>query len=91
MATNPKRKKAEPILEQVRPVAPFKVPCRYSYAETPLDIASNYTDAEIEKKAANSKLEAVSIGDFVAVRNEECEETFIIRKSVLRELVEAAA
>lgn len=91
--SKPKRatKKAEPKLEKTAPVTQFRIPSRYEYAEAPLEIASR-KDAEksIKDEKPNTYLEGVVVGEFVAVRNEGCDETFIIHKDVLRELAEAA-
>lgn len=90
MAEKAKRRpKAEPKLVRTAPVTQFKIPARYQYGFSPLEVVSESTEAEIKKRAADVMLEGAVIGDFVAVRNEGCDETFILHKDVLKELVEA--
>lgn len=87
-----KKVKAEPKLEKTAPVTQFKIPARYKWAETPLGIASQANaEAELRKLTADTFLEGVVVGDFVAVRNQDCDETFILHKDVLRELAEASS
>jgi len=94
MADKPKAKpkaKAEAKLETTKPVTQFRIPSRYEYAESPLEIASRKNaEKEIKAEASDTYLEGVVIGEFVAVRNEGCDETFIIHKDVLRALADAA-
>lgn len=93
MADKPKRKKAkaEAKLEVVAPVTQFKIPTRYIWGESPLEIASN-ADAPKTLKALtpDTHLEGTVIGDFVVVRNDGCDETFILHKDVVKELAEQA-
>lgn len=92
MATTKARKpKAEPKLTKTAPVVQCKIPARYLWGETPLEAASIQTSETLGKLATDHTLEATTIGDFIAVRNEDCDETFVIHVDVLKELIEAAS
>lgn len=89
-AKSKRKAKAEPKLVKTAPVTQFKIPARYQWGSSPLEVVSESTEADIKKQAADVTLEGAVIGDFVAVRNEGCDETFILHRDVLKELAEAA-
>jgi hypothetical protein len=93
MAEPKKRKtKAEPKLEKVAPVTQFKIPARYEWGTSPLEIVSEAkAEDNIKAKSPDTTLEGAIVGDFVVVRNQDCDETFILHKDVLKELLDEAS
>lgn len=90
-AKTPEAKK-EAQLEILTPVTQFKIPCRYQYGESPLELASaSGAGKTLKERSITAHLEGVIIDDFLVVRNEDCDEIFVIHKDVLKELVEAVA
>jgi hypothetical protein len=87
-----KSKKAVPekTLESSPAVTRLVIPCRYEYAVSPLEMATDYSAKEIKAKACDTVLKAAVVGDFVGVQNSDCDDLFIIHKDVLRELADKA-
>jgi hypothetical protein len=90
MAT--KSKKAEAKLVRTKPIVALTIPARYKYGVSPAYTASQ-PDAlkDIAKLKTDHKLEGCVIGDYLAIQNAGCEETFILHKDVVKELAEAVA
>jgi hypothetical protein len=86
-AKKPKTKKAEPKLQVQTPVTQIKIPARHEYERNLVTIATDNTEKDIAGFTPNAAtLNAVAIGDFLAVQNDGCNETFILHKDVLNEL-----
>lgn len=87
-AKKPKAKKAaEPKLQVQTPVTQIKIPARYEYGGNLVTIATDNTEKDIAGFTPDAAtLNAVAIGDFLAVQNDGCDETFILHKDVLNEL-----
>ncbi len=87
----PKKTKVEPKLVKTTPVTQFKIPARYVWGESPLELAgANDAEKTIKAKKPDANLQGTVVGEFVCIRNEDCDETFIIHKDVLAELALAA-
>lgn len=70
-------------------VTQFQIPAICVYEVLPLELASNPAAGDAEPDAI---LDAVTVGDnFIAVRRQGCDETFIVARSTLDELLKETA